>query len=316
MPTYPGQSGDLTKIQMDVLLKQPQLISRSLVNLVSKRLGAYKMCVVDQTPMVCASILYQQYESIYLDRDPAVASPRSKWPRTSWTEEAKSAAITEHGLEVVINNLAIRLNQKPQLTIALRKLANNIIRWVDGGLLDTILATAMGTQTMNASAVWTAAATDIIGDIGEAQEKIETEDNGYDGFENALLVLNTVHRNSLLSNTALRAALPRESSTGSIQTGKVAPFLGIKDILYLSEMPQSKALVLDNTVALMMQGSEPVAEEGFQRHPDDLPGALPIWVKTYKEEPKDTIIAGGIWPALASVAPRAIVRIDGISATT
>jgi hypothetical protein len=38
-------------------------------------------------------------------------------------------------------------------------------------------------------------------------------------------------------------------------------------------------------------------------------------VKTYKEEPKDTIIAAGIWPALAAVAPRAIVRIDGINAS-
>jgi hypothetical protein len=73
--------------------------------------------------------------------------------------------------------------------------------------------------------------------------------------------------------------------------------------------------VLDNTVALMLAASEPVPEEGFTSFsPGD--GNLPIWVKTYKEEPKDTIIAGGIWPALAGVAPRAIVRIDGISATT
>ena len=313
MPTYPGQSGAATQLTVDAMLKQPQLISRALVSLVSKRLGAYKMCVVDPTPMVGASILFQQDESIYLDRDSAVAGPRSKWPRTSWTEEAKSAAIKEQGLEVVINNLAIRFNQKNQLTIALRKLANNIARWIDGDLLATILAAAMGTQTMNASAVWTAAATDIIGDIGEAQEKIETEDNGYDGFENAILVLNTVHRNTLLKNTALRAALPRESATGSIQTGRVAPFLGIKDIVYLSQMDATKALVLDNTVALMLAASEPVAEEGFQSFsPGD--GNLPIWVKTYKEEPKDTIIAGGIWPALAAVAPLAIVRIDGIKA--
>ena len=315
MPTYPGQSGTDTQLTVDAMLKQPTLISRQLVNLVSKRLGAYKMCVVDPTPMVGASILFQQDESIYLERDPAKSGPRSKWPRTSWTEAAKSAAIQEQGLEVVINNLAIRFNQKNQLTIALRKLANNIARWIDGDLLDTVLATAMGTQTMNASAVWTTVGTDVIGDIADAQEKIETEDNGYDGFENAILVLNTVHRNTLLANTALRAALPRESSTGSIQTGRVAPFLGIKDILYLSQMPQSKAIVLDNTVALMLAASEPVADEGFQAFsPGD--GNLPIWVKTYKEEPKDTIIAGGIWPALAGVAPRAIVRIDGISAIT
>jgi len=314
MPTYPGQSGVATQLTVDQMLKQPQLISRALVSLVSKRLGAYKLCVVDPTPMVGASILFQQDESIYLDRDPGPhPGPRSKWPRASWTEEAKSAAIKEQGLEVVINNLAIRLNQKPQLTIGLRKLANNIAKWIDGDLLDTILATAMGTQTMNASAVWTTAGTDVIGDIGDAQEMIETEDNGYDGFENAVLALNTVHRNSLLGNTALRAALPRESATGSIQTGRVAPFLGIKDILYLSQIPATKALVLDNTVALMLAASEPVAEEGFQSFsPGD--GNLPIWVKTYKEEPKDTIIAGGIWPALAAVAPRAIVRIDGISA--
>ena len=315
MPTVPGQSGVDTQLTVDVLLKQPQLLSRALVSLVSKLLGAYKMCVVDPTPMVGASILYQQDESIYLDREPAESGPRGRWPRASWTEAAKSAAIKEHGLEVPISNLAIRLNQKPQLTIALRKLANNIVKWIDGDLLDTVLATAMGTQTMNASAVWTTAGTDIKGDIAEAQTKIETEDNGYDGFENAVLVLNTVHRDSLINNTLLASLMPRENNNGPIQTGKVAPFLGLKDILYLSQMPQSKALVLDSTVALMLAASEPVMEEGFQSFsPGD--GNLPIWVKTWKEEPKDTIIAGAIWPALASAAPRAIVRIDGISAIT
>jgi hypothetical protein len=313
MPTVPGQSGSDTQLTVDVMLKQPTLISRRLANLVSKRLGAYKLCVVDPTPMVGASILYQQDESIYLDRDPAKSGPRGKWPRASWTEEAKSAAITEHGLEVPISNLAIRLNQKPQLTIALRKLANNIIKWIDGDLFDTILADAMGTQTMNASGSWTDPEATIKADIQEAQGMIETEDNGYDGFENALLVLNTIHRNSLLDNAELAALLPRETNSSSVQTGRVAPFLGIKDILYLSQMPEDKGLVLDNTVALMMAASQPVPEEGFQAFTDTLPGMLPIWVKTYKEEPKDTIIAGGIWPALASVAPRAIVRIDDIT---
>src|SRR5256885_10311846 len=47
-------------------------------------------------------------------------------------------------------------------------------------------------------------------------------------------VLHTTMRKNLLNNTVLRAALPREAfrDENQIQTGMLAPFLGLSDILF------------------------------------------------------------------------------------
>lgn len=316
MPTFPGQA-TATQLTVDALLRQPRLISRDLVSLTSKRFVADRILQRGTPEMVAGGAMqYQRDESIYLDGnpDPDEAVAPALWPRATWTEEVKTAAVKEYGLEVPVLYTSIRRNNRPQLTMAERKLANGIVKFVDKLMFTTLEADA-DVQTFGAAAVWTTAGTDIIADVGKAQEMIETQDNGYSGFENAVLVLNTIHRDTLLNNTVLRAALPRETSDGQIRTGMMAPFLGLREILFSSQITATVAFVVDTSVAGIIADEAPAAEEGFSAYNPPGNTQAPIYTKIYDEpESRRKIVSGGRWPSIALVAPKAVVKITAVSA--
>jgi hypothetical protein len=313
MPTFPGQTA--TQLTVDALLKQPRMISRDLVNLTYKRFVADKVFQRGTPEMVAGGAMqYQRDESIFLDtgQDFEESTDRALWPRVGWTEEVRTAAVKEYGLEVPIAYKSIRRNNKPQLTIAERKLANNMVRFVDS-LLFALLDADSDVQTSAASAVWTTAGTDIIADVAAAQGKIETQDNGYAGFEGPILVLNTLRRAALINNTVLRAALPREDTSGQIQSGMMAPFLGLGGILFSSQLLHTEAYLIDPGVSGVIADEAPDPQEGYVSY-DPGDGHPPIYVQVYDEKPTRTkVLSGGRWPAMAILAPKAIVRITGVA---
>jgi hypothetical protein len=312
MPTYPQTSPALS---VQVLLKQPTRISRDLASLVYQRLITPSLFVKGSPDEVRGGAMqYQQSESIFLDstQDVEEIAVRGAWPRVGWTEALKTAAVKQYGLEVPISNLSIRRNQISQFQRAMRKLANNIVRFVDTQAIALLTDTAQGINTGAAAAAWSIAGTDIIGEIAAMQEAIETKNNGYSGFNGAVLVLHTTRRKDLLNNTALRAALPREAQNGQIQSGVMAPFLGLSDIKFTSNITTTQALLLDPTVAATIAYEEPDPAEGFAGYD---PGAnfAPIWTKVYEDpRPKDQIVAGGIWPGMAFTDPGAVYLRTGI----
>jgi hypothetical protein len=313
MPTYPGQT-TATQLTVDALLRQPRLISRDLVSLTSKRFVADRILQRGTSEMVAGGAMqYQRDESIYVTNDPEESIAPALWPRTTWVEEVRTAAVKEYGLEVPILYTSIRRNNRPQLTMAERKLSNNIVRFVDK-LMFTTLEADTDVQTFGSGAVWTTAGTDIIAEIAKAQELIELQDNGYSGFENAVLVLHTNLRDALLNNTVLRAALPRETTDGQIRTGMMAPFLGLREILFSSQITATLAFVVDTSVAGVIADEAPAAEEGFSSY--NPPGSTqsPIYTKVYDEpEGRRKIVSGGRWPAIALVAPKAVVKITAVA---
>lgn len=314
MPTYPVSP----QLTVNALLKQPRIISRDLLNLAVKRLIADKLFVRGTADQVAGGAMrYQQLESIYLDVGPDVEeiAPRADWPRTGWTELLKTAAVQQFGLEVPISNLAIRRHQMDQVTRAERKLANNLVRFIDTqamALLASTAATASTPQVQAASALWSNIATDVIGDLAVGQELLETKDNAYAGFEGATLILHTTMRKNLLKNTGLRSALPRETQNGQIQTGMLAPFLGLKEILFTPQIASTKAILMDTGIAGTIADEQPDPLEGFAAY-DPGPGFAPIYVKVYEEpRSKDKVIAAGRWPAMALIQPDAVVVFTGV----
>jgi len=311
------QAGGSPTLTVQALLNQPTLLSRELVNLVYKRLIADQLFVRGSADQVAGGAMrYQQSESIFVDDDPDEIAEGADFPLTDWTEALKVEPVRQYGFGVRITNLAIRRNQRDMVARGQRKLANRLVKFVDTkamAVLEDAGATA-GVQTMNASAVWTTAGTDIIADVGAAQEKIETQDNGYNGFEGATLVLHTNMRDALLNNTALRSALPRETQNGQIQTGMMAPFLGLSRILFTPQITSTKALLLDTSIAGTIADERPDASERWVSY-DPGPNFAPIYVKV-EDDGRPAVhkrIYAGRWPAIALVEPKAVVRIDGVA---
>lgn len=314
MPTFPGQSGSATQLTLDQMLRQPRLVARDLVNIAAKRFVADRILQRGTPEMVAGGALnYQRDQSIFVNDDPEEAVAPALWPRTTWTEDVRTAAVREYGLEAPILYTSIRRNNMPQLTMAERLIANRTVRFVDK-LMFTMLESDADVQTFGAAAVWTLAGTDILADVARAQEMIELQDNGYDGFEGAVLVLHTSHRDVLLNNTVLRNVLPRETNAGQIQTGMMAPFLGLSEILFSSQITPTLAFVVDRTVAGVIADEAPDAQEGYSAYSPPGSNQAPMYAKVYDEEQnRRKIVSGGRWPAMALIAPKAVVKITAIS---
>ena len=310
---YASSSPTLT---VQALLDQPELLSRELVNLIYKRLIGDKLCVRGSASQVAGGAMrYQELESIFVDDDPVEIAEGADFPTTDWSETIKTAPVRQFGFAVRINNLAMRRNQRDMVDRSLRKLANRLVKYVDTQVITELGNTTKYTtiQTQAASASWDTVSTDIIADLGAAQEKLETKDNGYAGFDGATLVLHTNKRDSLLNNTALRAALPRENLAGQIQSGMVAPFLGLKEILFTPQIGSTTALLLDSSIAATIADEAADPSEGWAAY-DPGPGFAPVYVKV-EADGKPAVhkrINAGRWPAVAVVQPDAIVKISGV----
>lgn len=311
------ETGGSPTLTVKALLQQPTLLSRELVNLVYKRLIADQLFVRGSAEQVAGgSMRYQQLESIFVDDDPDEIAEGADFPFTDWTEVIKTEPVRQYGFGVRITNFAIRRNQRDMVARGQRKLANRIVKFIDTKAMAVLedAGAVNGVNTQASAALWTNIGTDIIAEIGKAQETIETQDNGYDGFTGATLVLHTNMRDALLNNTGLRAALPRETTDGQIRSGMIAPFLGLKAILFTPQITATKALLLDTTMAGTIADERPDPSEKWISY-DPGPGFAPIYVKI-EDDGRPAVhkrIYAGRWPAIALPEPKAVVRIDTVA---
>jgi hypothetical protein len=310
----PALQGTATQLTVQALLNQPQLLSRALVTLMTKRLIADRLFVRGSADQVAGGAMrYQELENIYVDDDPDEIAEGADFPITDWSEVVKTAPVKQYGFSARITNLAIRRNQRDMVARAQVKLANRIVKFIDTKAMAVLEGNA-SINTQAASALWTTAGTDIIGDVGKSQELIEVQDNGYAGFDGATLVLHTNRRDDLLNNTGLRAALPRESQEQQVKTGLMAPFLGLKEILFTPQITATVGLLIDTSMAGTIADERPDASEGWVAY-DPGPGFAPVYVKV-SDDGKPSVhklISAGRWPAMAVMEPKSITKITGVA---
>jgi hypothetical protein len=316
MPPFASNSPPLT---IQALLKNPILIARPLTSLVAKRLVADRLFIHGSPDQVAGGAMrYQELEGIYLDDDAVEIAEGADFPLSKWAETVKTAPVRQFGDGFPVTNLAVRRNQRDVITRGTVKLANTIAKKIDGVAMGVLTDTATypAIQTSAASAHWATITTDIISDIAAAETKLETKDNGYSGFQGATLVLHTNKRDALMNNTALRAALPREAfnQPGQIQTGMIAPFLGLKEILFTPQLDTTKALLLDTGIAGTIADEEPDAREGWvSDQPEGQNAPVYVKVEEYGKPAVHFAVYGGRWPAIALTQPDAVVVITGIA---
>ncbi len=301
--TYPG-SPTLT---VDALLKQPEIISRALTSLASKRFVADRIFTRGTGAQVAGGgARYQKSESIYTDRDAEEVGVRAEFPRAAWSEALYTAEVKQYGLEVPINELAIRRSQMDVVARAERKLANAVVKFIDTKAM-TLITTDADVQTFAASGDWSTAATDIVADLAEARRLIDVQSEGY---EADTLIVNPAQLKDLLVDKDIRDAMPRETSDSTVQTGRIPNLrvLGL-ELIVTPNLTAGTALVLQSKIVGTIADETPDAAEGYTGY-DPGEGQSPIYVKVYDEpQGSDKIVRAARWPAMWLAEPKSAVKL-------
>lgn len=300
MPVLPFNTPELT---VAVLLKQPQLLSRALSSLTFQRFIADRIFIQGSPESVAGgSARFQRSESIFTSRGAEKVPARSNLPRAGWTESVLTALVETYGLEVPINDVAIRRNQIDQIRRGLVKLANSIVSAVDAEAMDLILSDP-DVHTSAASGDWSTAATDIIKDIATVMKVVREENEGYNIDT---MVVHEDQNLDLIVDADIRGVMPRETPVNPVLTGRAAPILGLRQILVttVSSM-QGKVVLMDSNMAGTIADEAVAPEEGYTSYTPE--GHRPIHTKVYREErSKDWIIQGIRVPGMWIAEPKSI----------
>lgn len=301
MPTYPSTP----QITADALLKQPAILSRDLSSLSYQRFIADRILAKGTSAMVQGGVVrYQRSESIFPDRSAEEMAPRSEFPRASWSEALLTEAVHQYGLEIPISQLTIRRHQIDQVTRAEIKLANQIVKFVDGKAM-TLLTTDANVQTFAASGDWTTAATDIVLDLAEALRLIDVQNEGY--VADTILV-NPAQYKDLLTDKDIRDAMPRETRDSTVQSGRAPQILGL-NVLVTPQLTAGTVFVLASGIVGTIADEAPDPSEGYAGS-QAAPDAATIWVKTYEDTKiSDVVVRAVRWPAMWLAEPKAAVKI-------
>lgn len=304
MPTYPQRTPTLT---VAAYLKRPELLTRALTSLTYQRFVADRIFLQGSPESVAGgAVEYQQSESIFPDRDAETTAPRTEFPRASWTESVLTAVVEQHGLEIPINGLAVRRNRIDQLQRGLVKLSNAVVKYVDSMAITMLLA---GAGNSAAGDSW-ATAGNAADNIAEVIQAVEDENEGY---EVDTLIVNGAQHLQLMKDDDLRNAQPRESPANAIVTGRIAPFLGLRQILRTNTIPAGTALLMDSRMAGTIADEQPDPQEGYSSYVPS-PDHRPIFVKQYIEDRSDDHIIRGVrWPAMWISEPGAIYKLTGLA---
>jgi hypothetical protein len=308
------ETGGSPTLTVKALLQQPTLLSRELVNLVNKRLIADRSsCAARPTrsPAARSATSSSSRSSSTTTRTRSPRAPTSRSPTGRRSSRATSSASTGS-----VSASRTSRSAATSATWSLRgqvKLANRIVKFIDTkamAVLEDAGATA-GVQTQAASALWTTHGTDIIADLGPRRRRSRPRTTATTASRVRRSSCTRRCATALLNNTALRAALPREASDGQIRTGMMAPFLGLKEILFTPQITSTKAILLDTSIA----GT--IADERPDRPRSGSPTirAPASHRSTSRSRTSAARRAQGVfagrWPAIVLPEPKAVVVITG-----
>jgi|SRR5579875_3481327 len=151
----------------------------------------------------------------FLDRDVQSIRPGSQFPILAGGEQLPStAAVQKLGGEVMLTYEAVRRDNRNLLARELRRLGNNVVRYVDAAAVAALNAAPIYTATA-ASGGWSTGTNDPLADIATAAEMVYGPDLGY--VPDVMLV-NPLDHSHLVKNTTLRSALPRENINIGVTT--------------------------------------------------------------------------------------------------
>jgi len=173
----------------------------------------------------------------------------AEYPRSSAAPgPAALAAVTKWGQDVPVTDEHISRYGRRAVDIALLKIANYIIRQVDGIAMTAINASVTTNTTTNiGTGTWTATDADPLLDLMLAAAAIRAQDQGYDPD---VAVMSDINYARLVANQKIVAGLQRESDTSITRSGNVLTIAGLR-ILPTNNLPgtvNDNVFVLDSAL--------------------------------------------------------------------
>lgn len=200
----PTISGALVTIS--AFLRNPARVQRAITDFTVQRFVMDK--IFSQGPQATGgAVVYDQVTGtfFFLDRDIQEVRPGSRFPVLAGGEQLPSVAtVRKLGGEVMLTDEAVRRDNRDLLGREMRRLGNNVVRYVDGSAVAALNAAPI--YTMTASGSWSTA--DVLGDIATGAELIYGPDLGYVADT---MLLNPGNHAAMVKNTTLRGYLPREN---------------------------------------------------------------------------------------------------------
>ncbi|MGO2360009.1 MAG: phage major capsid protein [Brachybacterium tyrofermentans] len=241
--TYPGApvrvGSDLTTTEIHHLMKTPSLLRKRLGTILDhKFISDYLLA--GRFTAEGGAILYETGETIFSADDPEAIAPGGEYPRSVMTSgELATARTTKFGRGTEVTDEAIsRLLINP-VDSGLRKLANSMIRYIDGVALGVIASKV--TQSEAASAAWAdaGAIVDTVLAVKAKAEETHVEEN----FDYSTVVLKPTQFAKVAAALIKSDLVPRESQNFAL-SGVIPSYLGLTWVTS-NHVPFSDPILVD-----------------------------------------------------------------------
>ena len=205
---YPQASPTISGIDvsMSVFLKTPARVQKAITDFTLERFVMPRI-FAEGPAATGGAVVYDQVTQsfFFLDRDVQEIRPGGRFPILAGGEQLPSVAVVRKlGGEVMLTDEAVRRDNRDLLGREMRRLGNNVVRYVDAAAVSALNAAPI--YTMTASGSWSTA--DVLGDIATGAELIYGPDLGY---VPDTMLLNPGNHAAMVKNTSLRSYLPREN---------------------------------------------------------------------------------------------------------
>lgn len=255
-PAPPSISG--TSFTVDLYLKQPAYVQRSIEDLTNERFIA-DYVFAEGPPAPSGSVLYDQVTAamLYAEREIQEIEPGGEFPLLTFPgAEPLVAEVKKWGGAFFVTDEQRDRNRFDVLRRNLRMTTNTIIR-----KMDTVAIAALNAApilTAAGSGDWSTAATDIVADIETARSAVESQDLGY-VVDTGLI--NPAQALDMRKDADIRAALPREDrQLNPLLSKDLAGLLEI-DWIVSNRVPAGTVYLLNRQVVGSRSDEQPLTSE-------------------------------------------------------
>lgn len=298
-PASPVKVGsNLTTTEIHHLMKNPALLRKRLADITAHKFIADYLLAGRYTA-TGGAILYETGEEIFPADAPEAIAPGGEYPKTVMTSgELASAKTRKTGLASDVTDEAITRLLISPVDRALRKIANGMIRDIDGTALGVIASKV--TQAYAADGQWSDAGA-IVETVLSAKAKAE-EDHVEENFDYSVIALKPTQFAKVAASLIKSDLVPRESGN-FVLSGVIPDYMGLTWVTS-QHVPFNDPILVDRD-QLGGMADEKIVSPGYSSQDG-------LEVKSIRKDERDMYTVQGRRVTVPVVLePNAGIRITG-----